>query len=413
MRARHGDGCNRNDETQACGDYLLVTGSLARPLAVVDNTAKLASVLSWNAFGIINRKALRGSESAHPYGQSAYTNLANIGAIPPTGTNSLAFRLQFDAVDTEGVAGSPVDFAEIKQGSSVVGRVGGAHRGKVWSSWTNSTSGYVAVTFQSNNRSCPPSGPCPTDGGVPDGGNWPYWGVALTGYEVKQWQPGAKEMTTPLRFPGQYFDQETDKHENWNRYYDPQTGRYLSPEPMLQSPTFTTSMAARGIQVPSYAYAANNPLRYVDPTGLWVSVDPQFQVAYDAMKVFLTPDELRQLTILENDPTKGVHITPRYSPGVAGYFSGTRGAFLWPRSKSKFACTDSSPHSGDPRDERELFINSMLLAEWYTKTGIFNSADIAIFHELFGHYFNPSFTEWQAAAASDGYTTRVYGGLHR
>lgn len=47
-----------------------------------------------------------------------------------------------------------------------------------------------------------------------------------------------------------------------------QAGSYLSPEPMLQSPTFTTSMAARGMQVPTYAYAANNPLRYVDPNGL-------------------------------------------------------------------------------------------------------------------------------------------------
>ncbi|GMU62984.1 MAG: hypothetical protein AMXMBFR34_47470 [Myxococcaceae bacterium] len=44
--------------------------------------------------------------------------------------------------------------------------------------------------------------------------------------------------------------------------------RYLSPEPMLQSPTFATSMAARGMSVPTYAYAANNPLRYVDRDGL-------------------------------------------------------------------------------------------------------------------------------------------------
>lgn len=45
--------------------------------------------------------------------------------------------------------------------------------------------------------------------------------------------------------------------------------KYLSPEPLLQSPGYMTTMAARGMQVPTYAYAANNPLRYVDQNGLY------------------------------------------------------------------------------------------------------------------------------------------------
>ncbi|UJP01597.1 MAG: hypothetical protein LZF64_12425, partial [Nitrosomonas sp.] len=29
------------------------------------------------------------------------------------------------------------------------------------------------------------------------------------------------------RFPGQYFDKETNLHYNYFRYYEPETGRYI------------------------------------------------------------------------------------------------------------------------------------------------------------------------------------------
>ena len=58
-------------------------------------------------------------------------------------------------------------------------------------------------------------------------------------------------------FAGQYFDAETGLHYNWHRYYDPETGRYLRPDPIG---------LAGGINL--FAYGNCNPLNLVDFKGL-------------------------------------------------------------------------------------------------------------------------------------------------
>ncbi|MFQ3248074.1 MAG: RHS repeat-associated protein, partial [Arenicella sp.] len=74
----------------------------------------------------------------------------------------------------------------------------------------------------------------------------------------------ASSKTNPLRFAGQYYDVETNNHQNWNRYYRPSEGRYASSDPIG---------LAGGIN--TYGYAGGNPINNYDPNGLWVvAVNP-------------------------------------------------------------------------------------------------------------------------------------------
>ncbi|WP_437797804.1 RHS repeat-associated core domain-containing protein [Sorangium sp. So ce693] len=63
--------------------------------------------------------------------------------------------------------------------------------------------------------------------------------------------------TTPLRFPGQYEDEETGLVYNRYRYFDPALGRYLSADPAGLDGGFN-----------GFDYAGNAPTRFVDPSGL-------------------------------------------------------------------------------------------------------------------------------------------------
>jgi len=62
--------------------------------------------------------------------------------------------------------------------------------------------------------------------------------------------------TVNLRFPGQYYDEESGLHYNWHRYYVPRLGRYLSSDPIGLDGGRNT-----------YAYANNAPTTYKDSSG--------------------------------------------------------------------------------------------------------------------------------------------------
>jgi len=64
------------------------------------------------------------------------------------------------------------------------------------------------------------------------------------------------EVDNPLRFQGQYHDAETGLHYNFQRYYDPRSGRFVTQDPVAL-------LGGENL----YTYVAD-PLGWIDPLGL-------------------------------------------------------------------------------------------------------------------------------------------------
>jgi RHS repeat-associated protein len=101
--------------------------------------------------------------------------------------------------------------------------------------------------------------------------NSPRLATNDTGTVIWRWESTAFGETQPnedpdgdgttttinLRFPGQYYDQESGLQYNWHRYYDPKIGRYVTSDPIGLRGGFNT-----------YAYVENSPVTWIDPYGL-------------------------------------------------------------------------------------------------------------------------------------------------
>ncbi|MFD7029780.1 putative T7SS-secreted protein [Streptomyces sp. NPDC059917] len=81
------------------------------------------------------------------------------------------------------------------------------------------------------------------------------WHTRTTLWGTTTWNRDATAYT-PLRFPGQYYDPESGLHHNVFRTYDPETARYLTPDPLGLSPA------------PNPTTYVHNPHTWSDPLGL-------------------------------------------------------------------------------------------------------------------------------------------------
>ncbi len=81
------------------------------------------------------------------------------------------------------------------------------------------------------------------------------WHTRSTLWGTTAWSANSSAYT-PLRFPGQYYDPETGLHYNYFRHYDPETARYLTPDPLGLAPA------------PNPATYVHNPQAATDHLGL-------------------------------------------------------------------------------------------------------------------------------------------------
>ncbi|WP_460143657.1 RHS repeat-associated core domain-containing protein [Pseudomonas sp. S2_A02] len=95
---------------------------------------------------------------------------------------------------------------------------------------------------------------------------------------------GGEQLEQPLRFQGQYFDAESGLYYNRHRYYDPEIGRYLTPDPVK---------LAGGLN--QYQYTPN-PTGWVDPLGLSGQCPPPNKPGCSA------PDDTTGARVDEGEP---------------------------------------------------------------------------------------------------------------
>ncbi|WP_051732248.1 DUF6531 domain-containing protein [Kitasatospora phosalacinea] len=191
------------------------------------------------------------------------------------------------------------------------------------------------------------------------------WRATATLWGNTTWSSSSSAYT-PLRFPGQYFDPETRLHYNLNRHYDPETARYVTPDPLGLAPASNPD-----------AYV-HNPHTWSDPLGL--SPHPQSRSLFRAPKAGTKAQAERGL-----DPgahgANGRHSGTAYlgeTGAVAGQYAGRTGfedGFWEYRMKPEF----EQEFPPDKPKHRRLHQNSRG-AEEYER--IIDEEDIPRFNEL-------------------------------
>jgi len=79
---------------------------------------------------------------------------------------------------------------------------------------------------------------------------------------------GEETNTNPFRFAGEYYDWETGFIYLRARFYNPAIGRFISEDPYWTIFNIQSSVGAMMQAANLYAFVANNPVMFIDPSGL-------------------------------------------------------------------------------------------------------------------------------------------------
>lgn len=265
--------CHRNgDPTGLCTTYFPVTDNVGKTLVVLDNNRTISGIGEYEPSGQVNRVAVDKETTGtnHIY-SGAETRFADL--VEPANAGLLAkyVRVKFQSLDINTGANGCSSVADSvyivdDNSGSQLGNLTGLHLGTYWTSWLISQGHGVHADLVMGALSTISGGTCVScSNGVAPCAS--ATGAVIESFEYRRYN-GSGWYFPQLRFPGQYHDEETDLNQNWNRFYEPITGRYLESEPVYtRSPRYIASRALSGKTVPYYGYAGNNPLANTDRTG--------------------------------------------------------------------------------------------------------------------------------------------------
>jgi len=89
------------------------------------------------------------------------------------------------------------------------------------------------------------------------------------GNELSGTQSANTTSNNQFRFAGEYWDAHTQTYYLRARSFNPRTGRFTSPDPYWRTHNMQSSRAAIAQSANLFVFVMNNPVRFVDPTGLF------------------------------------------------------------------------------------------------------------------------------------------------